>query len=606
MRKKSFKRIISTLLICIMSFSMLAGCGKEKENTSSGEITNDNTNNTPTEQADNYPLNLTAVEATIHMGNGINLGNTLEAYGHSSYGVNAATTVYETSWGQPVTTEAMIKGMKEAGFDSIRVPIAWTNMMDYESGDYTINEAYLKRVSEIVKWAIDSEMFVIINDHWDGGWWGKFGSATETTREEAMEMYVSMWSQIAEYFKDYSGYLIFESGNEELGDRLNDRDVCADSGSLSEDECYTTTNEINQAFVDTVRATGGINKERFLLIAGYNTNISATLDSRFVMPTDSAKNKLMVSVHYYDPWSYCGTEDNAQWGIRSEYNSLRQSISSLATFVEKGYGVIIGEYGALPINGGELKSNTLEFTSAMLDLCTMYDICPVLWDRGDFYSKKDCKIPHTDLAKLYAENNYANEKDKDKDTLIADANDRITEAVRNAPSERELVIDMDSIQAEGSTAWIMWSGYKSTYSVGDKYDSSAATGGVVAADAKITGEGTYTVSLDFTGVDGGYETGFSFSAVGLSNGEILYPGYFIDIKEVKINGEVYTLTGEPFTTADDKICTRTNLYNQWVPKVPPEARTIDGTPEDSSAMIIDPATLTQIKKIEVTFDYVAP
>ncbi len=601
MKKKLFKRILSTMLICTMSMSLFTACNKDNKKESEGS-----NNKTENVTKDNYPLNLTALEATAHMGNGINLGNTLESYGHSSLGIKSNMIAYETAWGQPVTTKEMITGMKAAGFDTIRIPIAWTNMMDFENGDYTIGQAYLDRVAEVVNWAIEAEMFVIINDHWDGGWWGKFGSATESTRKEAMDMYVSMWTQIANHFKDYNGYLIFESGNEELGDRLNDRDLCPDSGSLSEDDCYTTTNKINQTFVDTIRATGGTNAERFLLIAGYNTNIADTRDSRFVMPTDTAKEKLMVSVHYYDPWSYCGTEDNAEWGIKSEYSSLTRSISSLSVFTDKGYGVIIGEYGALPTKDGTLKDNTLEFTSAMLDLCTIYNVCPVLWDRGDFYSKKEYMITDVDLAKLYAENNYANESKSDFEGLAAAAQDRLDEATNAAPAERELVIDMDAINAEGSTAWIMWSGYKSTYSVGDKYDSTSATGGVVTTDAKITGAGTYTVSLDFTGVDGGYDTGFSFSAIGLSNGEILYPGYFMDIKEVKINGEVYTLTGEPFTTADDKICTRTNLYNQWVPDVPPEARTIDGTPADSSAMVIDPTGLTKIESIEVTFDYVAP
>lgn len=597
MRKKFFKRIMSAALACAMSLCMYTGCSsdsKQPANTSSSGA------------ADSFPLNMTAVEATAHMGNGINLGNTLEAYGHLSYGTDAATTVYETAWGQPVTTKEMIEGMKASGFDTIRIPIAWTNMMNYESGDYTIGQAYLDRIAEIVTWAIDSEMFVIINDHWDGGWWGMFGSATEATRNNAMEMYKSMWTQIATYFKDYSGYLIFESGNEELGDRLNDKDICADSGSLSEDECYETTNKINQTFVDVVRTTGGINEERFLLIAGYNTNIMDTVDKRFVMPSDSAKDKLMVSVHYYDPWSYCGTEDQADWGIVSEYNSLNRSLSAAAQFVDKGYGVVIGEYGALPTKEGELKTNTLAFTTAFLDLCTKYNLCPVLWDRGDFYSKTEYKVKDTDLAKLFLSNNYETEAKSSREELVAAAETRYNEALNAAPTERELVIDMDAIKAEGSHAWIMWSGYSTTYSVGDTYDPASATGGVVATDVEITGAGTYTVSLDFTGATNGYDTGFSFSAIGVANGEILYPGYLIDIKEILINGEAYTLTGEPYTTADDKICTRTNLYNQWVTAVPDDARAIDGTPADASAMIIEPAGLSQIKTIDITFEYVAP
>ena len=165
---------------------------------------------------------LTAVELTRLMGNGIKLGNTMEAYGHASLGTNAAVSSYETLWGQPVTTQEMITAMKNSGFDTIRIPVAWTNTMNFESGDYTIREDWFASVEEIVGYAMNENMYVIVNDHWDGSWWGMFGSATAKTRQKAMDMYISMWTQIAERFKNYSDYLIFESANEELGDRLND------------------------------------------------------------------------------------------------------------------------------------------------------------------------------------------------------------------------------------------------------------------------------------------------------------------------------------------------------------------------------------------------
>ena len=168
------------------------------------------------------------------MGNGINLGNTMEAYGRKSLGLNAPVSSYETFWGQPVTTREIIHSMKAAGFDSLRIPVAWTNTMDFENGDYTIRKDYLKRVGEIIDYAIAEDMFVVVNDHWDGGWWGMFGSASRETRDKAMEMYISMWRQIADEFKDHSYRLIFESANEELGTRLNDKDIAKDSGTLSE------------------------------------------------------------------------------------------------------------------------------------------------------------------------------------------------------------------------------------------------------------------------------------------------------------------------------------------------------------------------------------
>ena len=262
---------------------------------------------------------LTAVELTRLMGNGINLGNTMEAYGHASLGTNAAVSSYETLWGQPVTTQEMITAMKKSGFDTLRIPVAWTNGINYESGDYTIDERLMNRVDEVVNYALDADMYVILNDHWDGSWWGMFGSATAKTRQKAMDMYISMWTQIAERFKNYSDYLIFESANEELGDRLNDQDIAKDSGTLSTNECYEITNKINQTFVDAVRATGGNNSQRFLLIAGYGTDIKNTCDDRYVMPSDSAQNKLLVSVHYYEPFSYCGSASLSSWGTIKHY-----------------------------------------------------------------------------------------------------------------------------------------------------------------------------------------------------------------------------------------------------------------------------------------------
>ena len=299
---------------------------------------------------------LTALEATRLMGNGINLGNTLEAC-DNNVGIKTNTPLsYETHWGQPKTTQAMIDGMKAAGFDTIRIPVAWmTNATHLYEGDYTIDADYMDRVEEVVRYARKAGMYVIVNDHWDGGWYGMFGSESAETRALAMEAYKVMWQQIAERFRDYSDYLIFESANEELGGRFDENSplYCSDSvvTYLNDDERYALTNEINQTFVDVVRATGGNNATRFLLIAGYGTNIDQTCDDRFQMPKDTAVSKLMVSVHYYDPWSYCGASSAAsatKWGKVSDYEYMDQQLAKMTKFTEAGYGVVIGEYGALP------------------------------------------------------------------------------------------------------------------------------------------------------------------------------------------------------------------------------------------------------------------
>jgi endoglucanase len=532
------------------------------------------------------------------MGNGINLGNTMEAYGRATYGVGADVSSYETCWGCPVTTQEMITGMKEAGFTSIRIPVAWTNAMDYENGDYTIGEDYLDRVEEIINYARSEDMYVIINDHWDGGWWGMFGSANEQTRADALEMYQSMWTQIATRFRDYSDYLIFESGNEELGFRLNDTDVASDSGTLSDDECYTVANEINQAFVDTVRATGGNNAKRFLLIAGFGTDIANTCDSRFVMPADSAADKLLVSVHYYDPSGYCINTSLSSWGDKNDYETQNEALAKMTRFTSQGYGVVIGEYGVL-IEQNDIKDGTLAYYTNLLNNCDLYGYVPMLWDCNNLYDRSQCQIIDADIAALYQTRSLSAQADLSADEIASAAQAGIEEALANAP-------DGVGVDADTALAWIMYnsSDWSTLYSVGDVYNPSDMTAGITATDVEVTGEGTYTVGLDFTGTAAGFANGVVFSALAISNGETLYPGYCINVKEVRINGEPYTLKGRPYTTSDDGLCTRVNLYNDWVSAVPAEAHTSDGNLNYTTPNLLDADTLGNVETIEVTFEYV--
>jgi endoglucanase len=162
-----------------------------------------------------------------------------------------------------------------------------------------------------------------------------------------------------------------------------------------------------------------------------------------------------------------------------------------------------------------------------------------------------------------------------------------------------------SLDDDTAMAWIMYnsSDWSVMYGVGDVYDPTGATAGVVATDVEVTGEGTYTVSLDFSGLDGGYANSTVFCAVAIANGETLFPGYIMDIKEVDINGEPYTLDGRAYTTSDDGKCTRVNLYNGWVTAVPDDARLVGGTTVGANPCVLDPEKLGNITTISVTFDY---
>lgn len=393
---------------------------------------------TPTATPTRRPATETASEAyqMVHdLGLGINLGNTMESVSRYKLGsVNA----YETCWGAPTTTKAMIDGMKNAGFKTIRIPVAWSNMVS-DDGNYTISDGYFNRVEEIMGYALDNDMYVIVNIHYDGGWWGQFGAckkdsagnivADETRRAAAWKRYESYWKQISERFKKYSGHVIFESANEELGTRLNDalnsngygftEDMSSDdiiSGNLTDDEKYALVNQINQKFVDIVRASGGNNANRFLLMAGYDTDISKTCDTRYKMPTDTIESHLMVSVHYYSPYGYCDIAKPskegyiASWGSDDEISTLKSDFKKMKLrFVDNGYPVIIGEYNVCDTENSDgtytRKTGREVFIRNVCEYALVNGMCPVLWDTGMGYSRSQCRMSN-DIDKELFEGLY--------------------------------------------------------------------------------------------------------------------------------------------------------------------------------------------------------
>ena len=345
--------------------------------------------------------NGSSVSIAKAMGNGWNLGNTMESVA-SWLGGGAEATDYEKAWGQPITTEEMIQTVKNSGFDSVRVPVAWSNMMS-KDGSYTISESYFDRVDEIVGYVLDNDMYCIINIHWDGGWWSDFGSSDEKVQAEAMKKYKAMWTQIAKHYSGYSDKLIFESANEELGS--------ATKGNSTTAESYARVNEINQTFVDLVRSTGGNNKNRPLLIAGYDTDIAKTTNSLFKMPTDSAKGKLLVSVHYYSPSTFCIADNESNswgykdsWGTEADVAAMKKDFEKLKKFTDAGYGVVIGEYGVAHKKTGSLytaKKGTDLFFRNVVELSEKYGFCPMLWDCSDWLNRRTCRFTENYLDDIF-------------------------------------------------------------------------------------------------------------------------------------------------------------------------------------------------------------
>jgi len=586
--KKIIRKVFSVTLVAVMLLAILAACAPE---------------------ANRELKNVTSVELVRLMGNGINLGNTMEACNASNRVPNLDPSVYETMWGNPVTTQAMITGMKNAGFSTLRVPVAWTNAMAFETGDFTINDAYFDRVEEIINYALNEDMFVIVNNHWDHGWWSMFGHPDQAWRDFALEMFISMWTQIANRYNHFDHRVIFEPSNEEWGNRFNDRTQFSPTGgTLTEDECYELLTYLSQVFVDLVRDTGGNNKNRFLLMKGYNTDVMMTVDERFKLPTDSVNNRLLISVHYYTPWSYCGdTSGVGSWGRTGEVEEMNELLGKLTKFIDMGFGVVIGEWGVLDNEGPD----RLTFFTNFLDNADLHGYAPILWDtgydpvHGRLFDRNDTHtIVAPDILELFQSRSVWARKDMSVDDKIAAAEASMANTLELASHRVETVLTADQ-----AVAWIMiadgtWS---IQYSVGDVYRPEQIPDGLIATDVEVTGEGTYTVGLDFTGTAQGFADGFEFSAVGLMNGEILFPGYIMDITEILINGEPATdFAGLPYTTNDNPVTTRVNLYNAWVNDVPPEARILGGDLSNASPTFLENYKLTHIETLFITFNFIAP
>lgn len=288
--------------------------------------------------------NITSQQLVEDMTFGWNLGNTLDVCqadrdgdGKINEHVEAGEKVDETLWGNPKATKELFTSLKKNGVNAVRIPVTWRDHMDSNGN---IDREWMDRVQQVVDYAYSQGMYVIINVHHDGGGDPKFGAwiieESQKDYNTFLKKYKNIWKQIAERFKNYSDYLIFESMNEVGFDTLYNKNKA---------DAYNLINKINQDFVDIIRATGGNNAKRHLLIAGYYTDIERTCDSLYKMPDDKA-GRCILSVHYYTPWDFCTCDRKHTWGTNSEVRQMETLIGKMKkNFVDKGIPVIIGEYG---------------------------------------------------------------------------------------------------------------------------------------------------------------------------------------------------------------------------------------------------------------------
>ena len=274
---------------------------------------------------------LTSLQLSKLMGAGWNLGNSLEAIGG------------ETAWGNPPANQALFNSIKAAGFKTVRIPVSWKQ---YADANDNISATWMSRVTQVVNYAKNAGLYTIINIHWDGGWM----QPTYASQAMANARISKFWTQIANNFKGYDDTLLFAGTNEVMKD--------GDYGTPTV-EYYTVQNSFNQTFVNAVRATGGGNLARHLVVQGFNTNIDHTVNFATV-PSDSASKRLMMEVHFYDPYNFTLNENSTiwQWGASATSASNTETWANEAyvdaqfqkmktRFVDAGIPVILGEFGVI-------------------------------------------------------------------------------------------------------------------------------------------------------------------------------------------------------------------------------------------------------------------
>ena len=324
-------------------------------------------------------MDRTAKELAKAMYPGWNLGNTMEAGDVANNFTNAGGLGAETAWQSTQTTKALIDFVKAQGFKSVRIPTSWVMGHITDAENMTIDPAWLARVKEIVDYCISDGLYVFINDHWDGGWIEEEGFSKTSSSYEAVDETIiadkvnklkKLWTNIATYFKDYNEYLMFAGLNEPFQEYS--------LFGTRHSELTPILERYNQAFVDAVRATGGNNAKRVLIVQGPSTNISSTVNY-FNMPTDTENGKLMVEVHYYEPWDFCGSNATKDWNADA---SVKTSFESLKTkFVNHDIPVVIGEYGANWQENTESHNDAIRrFFKSVVENAGNCGIVPFAWD----------------------------------------------------------------------------------------------------------------------------------------------------------------------------------------------------------------------------------
>jgi len=316
-----------------------------------------------------------AMKFAEKMGNGINLGNSLDATGLKEYRKEAGDLEYETFWGNPVITREQIRAVKEAGFSTLRIPVSWEDHMD-EAG--RVSDVWMKRVDEVVHMALEEGLYVILNTHHEE-WLDLQTNQKDSTKEK----FAILWQQIAEQFADCGEYLLFEACNEP---RLRNSEHEWDEGTK---EAREMLNELNQVFVDTVRGMGGNNATRYLVLEPYASNPQKKALEDLKIPEDS---HILVSIHAYFPYNFCQNKEegaSVSWNRENKEDTREMDLAfsnAGRLCLDKQIPVILTEFGCVDKENPVYRQ---EWTAYVMELSEKYGIPCVWWDDGQDYKLLD-------------------------------------------------------------------------------------------------------------------------------------------------------------------------------------------------------------------------
>lgn len=308
---------------------------------------------------------VSAMETVAAMQPGWNLGNSLDSVGSD-----------ETAWGNPRITQSLIQNVAAQGYNSIRIPVTWDNHQS-KSAPYTVEDAYLDRVEEVVNWALDADLYVLINIHHDSWIWMADMNSNRTVVEARYE---SIWTALADRFRDAPPELLFESVNEPQFNNVDDATA------------YALLDDLNTSFHEIVRASGGGNADRVLVLPTLHTNADqGRLDALSDTIAALDDPNIAATIHYYGFWpfsvniaGYTKFNDEVRADLEGYFDRAYNE------FVANGIPVLIGEYGLLGFDahtGTVEQGEKLKFFEYAGYYARQKGITLQLWDNGQHFDR---------------------------------------------------------------------------------------------------------------------------------------------------------------------------------------------------------------------------